>query len=121
MITNLSGTQISTEKCEMVSVSPLWKTKRVANKKYIEWIRSLPCLVCQRTAPSDPHHIVPEGHGGKGVKVDDTRCIPLCHEHHNEYHNQGRQTFAKKYNADYEDIIARLNNVWHHMTLMDKK
>lgn len=125
----MSGTQISSENTAIsvrtfiptYSLKPQPKTKRVMNTRYIEWIKTLPCLVCQSKFPSDPHHVVPEGHGGKGVKVDDTRTIPLCHEHHMEYHTQGRRTFASKYGCDYEDIVARLNNVWNNMEAMDGK
>ena len=106
----MSGGQISGENTEK-TVKTLFKTPPVRNKKYIEWIRLLPCLICLKT-PSDPHHVPLKGHSGKGTKTDDTRTIPLCHLHHVEYHNSGRDTFSTEHRLDYESTIKRLNTAW---------
>lgn len=96
------------------SVTILSKTIRVIDKKYIEWIRSLNCIVCGYGL-CDPHHVNKEGHGGMGTKTSDDRTIPLCHKHHQEVHQIGRKTFAKKHGIDYEHIIERLNNVYENL------
>lgn len=82
------------------------------NPKYKKWISSLPCLITQRPPPNDPHHVPLKGHGSKGAKTDDTRCIPLAHHLHVEAHNIGRDSFAKKYGIDYEYVIGRLNKIY---------
>ena len=87
----------------------LWKQKPIRDKKYIEWIRLLPCIVCQYSAPSDPHH---SETGGRGTKASDTTAIPLCHAHHNELHCTGKKTFATKYAIDYNRVTARLNLIY---------
>ena len=50
---------------------------------YLAFIRTLPCCVCGRPGPSDPHHL---GSGAVGAKASDYRTIPLCREHHNDAH-----------------------------------
>ena len=86
------------------------KVKRIVDKKYLEWIKRLPCLLCQ--CPSEPHHIPKENDAALGKKTDDTRAIPLCHMHHMIYHNKGRQTFKEEYKMDYEYVISELNRIW---------
>lgn len=91
------------------------KRKRVVDKNYLNFIRSLPCLICLsegRTSSSEPHHIPEKGNGGVGIKTDDNRAINLCHEHHLEFHQHGRNTFAEKYGIDYEKTILRLNVIY---------
>ena len=94
------------------------KPVTIRNKKYIEFIKSLRCCVCGFKSPSDPHHVSLEGHGAKGMKCSDDRAIPLCHLHHVEYHNTGRQTFATRYDLDYEKLISYLQRYYedHHET-----
>jgi len=61
------------------------------NPKYLEFIRSLPCIICRNPA-TEPHHIrsrlfVPEAmRGGTGLKPSDYTCVPLCHKHHHDVH-----------------------------------
>jgi hypothetical protein len=60
--------------------------------------------VCGFT-PSDPHHVFT---GGMGTKCDDNLAIPLCHKHHTELHNNGKKSFAAKYNINYQEAIEIL-------------
>lgn len=86
------------------------KPKTIRDKKYLSFIKSLRCCVCGFKPMSDPHHVPEKGHGAKGMKCSDYRAIPLCHLHHTEYHQHGRETFAIKYDLDYEQLIGFLNN-----------
>jgi hypothetical protein len=84
------------------------KPTTIRNKAYIEFIKGFHCCVCGYRPPSDPHHVSLKGHGSKGKKTHDTRTIPLCHYHHVEFHNIGRDSFASKYSLDYESTIGDL-------------
>lgn len=86
------------------------KHKRQADVKYLNWLKRLPCLLCG--GESEPHHIPEVGHGGKGIKTDDKRAIPLCHKHHMEFHNNGRSSFASMYSINYEHTILELNRIY---------
>lgn len=61
---------------------------------------------------SDAHHVNKKGHGSMSGKADDRRAVPLCNEQHREYHQVGRETFAKKYDLNYEAIIDGLNKLY---------
>lgn len=77
------------------------KPKTFRSKKYLDHVRSLPCVVCG--AKSEAHHF---GGGGMGLKGPDTYAISLCHKHHMEHHQIGTLTFQKKYNIDRWQVIA---------------
>ena len=57
------------------------KPVKYRNKKYLAWIRSLPCLICGKQ--SDPCHVRRHYWGaGEGLTPHDYCAIPLCREHH---------------------------------------
>ena len=78
------------------------KPARYKNKDYIEYIKEQPCCITERPNV-DPHHTKSIGSGGS-----DLSAIPLTHELHVECHKIGRDTFQKKYNIDFKDIIFKL-------------
>ena len=50
---------------------------------YLVKVRRLPCCVCGEEAPSEPHHLKCAMPGrGKGTKVPNRYCLPLCNECH---------------------------------------
>lgn len=64
-----------------------------------DWIKKQPCIVglsCMGRIHC--HHIKTRGAGGK----DESNLLPLCAKHHYELHKIGKDTFAKKYNLNYE-------------------
>lgn len=61
------------------------KRFRWENLKYLQWVKSRPCVCCGARA-DDPHHIIGHGQGGMGTKAHDLLTIPLCRQHHNELH-----------------------------------
>ena len=77
------------------------KNKPFRSKRYRRFVEKLPCYVCHRSLFEGteiiPHH---EETGGVGMKGSDLSCIPLCHEHHDFYHAQGKDTFEKYHNVD---------------------
>lgn len=56
------------------------------SKKYLNYIHSLPCLICGK--PSESAHQRLLGGGGTGKKPPDTHAVPLCVEHHREEHKE---------------------------------
>lgn len=53
-------------------------------KEYLEWVRSLPCNICQAHPPSDAHHVTG---AGLSMKASDYHTIPLCHSCHMAFHD----------------------------------
>jgi len=54
---------------------------RIEDKKYLKFVRSLPCCVCDNP-DSVPHHLIGYGYGGMGTKAPDYLAMPLCLRHH---------------------------------------
>ncbi|WGE81815.1 DUF968 domain-containing protein [Actinobacillus equuli subsp. haemolyticus] len=75
------------------------KEKRFESSKWLQFVKSQPCVCCGKRA-DDPHHIIGQGRGKMGSKEHDLFVIPLCRVHHNELHcnaqlfeqNYGKQT-----------------------------
>ena len=53
------------------------------NKKWKEYIKSMPCVKCGAPA-DDPHHILGSVHG---LKSSDLFCVPVCRGCHQFYEN----------------------------------
>jgi len=75
------------------------------NEAYLEYIRNEPCLVCLAPPPSDPHHLLSGVVGGKGP---DESAVPLCRQHHREYHDIGHAAFEQEHG------MARKRGLWHY-------
>lgn len=69
-----------------------------------ELCRGLPCCVCQASPPSDPHHVVSRGAGGK----DAGNAVPLCRFHHGELHTIGLLTFQEKHSVNLRLVASHL-------------
>ena len=61
------------------------KLKRWTSDKYLQWVKSQPCCVCNSIA-NDAHHIIGSGLSGMGTKPHDFFVIPLCRVDHGELH-----------------------------------
>lgn len=96
-----------------------FKTLPAEDPHYLDFIRSQPCLICQRPWV-DPHHQTEAGQGTMGGKCSDYRAVPLCggiDGHHTgngtkaqpgSYHVIGRALY-RRYGVDVEAEIVRLN------------
>lgn len=69
------------------------KPKHLVSPDHLDHVRKLRCLVCGVQNP-DAHHLEAGGMGS------DFSVIPLCREHHSEYHQIGKRAFNEKYDLD---------------------
>lgn len=63
------------------------------DRKHFAWVKTLPCVVCMRRGPSDPHHLkraAHEGVKGGARKHPDRFAIPLCRVHHDAAEGKGK-------------------------------
>lgn len=59
----------------------------IRSRKYLDWVKSLPCVATGAPA-DDPHHIIGCGLGGAtGSKPSDIFTIPLTRDMHNLLHH----------------------------------
>ena len=90
-------------------MNSLQKQLTPRDPQYLAWINTLPCAVCFRTGPNEAHHAKS---GGLGVKSSDYTAIPLCNEHHREWHDK----YGKKgpFGEEYIDmLIEQLQEVYN--------
>ena len=59
--------------------------------------RTLPCVACGRRPPSDPHHVLSRGAGGK-----DADTCSLCRRCHDLLGSIGQETFEKRFGISLE-------------------
>lgn len=81
------------------------KTLDLKNAKYEKWIKTKPCLVCGREGV-DPHH---HWH----CRRNDYLCVPLCREHHTEYHKLESDAFENLHNLNLSWEIINLLVEWN--------
>lgn len=57
---------------------------------HLALIRQMPCCVCERAAPSDPHHLKSHtGERGIGLRSTDKWAVPMCRADHDEVERAG--------------------------------
>ena len=71
------------------------KKKRWVNKKYTNWVATLPCSNCRIEDDTIvAHHMkhiwFPHGGGGVGMKANDFLAMPMCYTCHDKVHNGDR-------------------------------
>lgn len=74
------------------------KPARIQNRELLRSVAQQPCAACGRRAPrdgaNDPHHVTTNGSGGGDVAAN---VMPLCREHHTEWHKIGPCRMMDKY------------------------
>lgn len=109
-------------------------------QKHLQFIDSLPCIVCGRNAESTHHHLLrvdreyltptKETEGlmfpkvkskGMGTKSDDRFCLPVCPKCHAEAHRAGndKEYFIKKGVKPEEFALALWRISGQHEKAMD--
>ena len=81
------------------------KPKRETSKKYLEYIKTLPCIALgSHVCVGDivPHHSVTRGAGGS-----DYLTVPVCYAAHQTIHNLGRVRFESASGVSIDDEIRK--------------
>jgi len=78
------------------------KKKRVINKKVLDRVRKLPCVVCGSKA-DDVDHIKTVGSGGND---SEDNLWPMCRSHHQQKHLLGLKRLCDKY-PHLKEILFR--------------
>lgn len=80
-------------------------SKRERKEAYLDFIRSLPCLVTRREGVEAAHVSYPEPRAGKlgrgkGAKESDCWAVPLCPEEHRRQHSMGEKAYWRSVGID---------------------
>ncbi len=81
------------------------------DKRYLEWIETLPCIVTGGQ-PTTAHHQCERHNKAMGSKCSDYRVVPLHHEAHTFYHDKIGWKLYEDNGVDVEEIIKTLNAWW---------
>ena len=61
---------------------------KMKNKKYLQWVASLPCIFCATLQGVQAHHLrVMVLGAGVGRKTPDIFPLPVCYKCHEDCHN----------------------------------
>ena len=85
------------------------KNKRIRDKKYLGYVRSFPCCVCNiKDDTIAPHHI------WYRAKCPDYKTVPLCYNHHkgDKGVHDGKETFHEYHGLDLEKIADEIYRGW---------
>ncbi len=63
-------------------IQPHPKPKNLRSKKYLDFIKSKPCFLCDEEA--EPHHERRFADGGTALKPSDVYAVPVCRECHDK-------------------------------------
>lgn len=69
-------------------MTPCQKIKPVRSERYLDFIRSKPCIDCGKPGPSEASH-QSLGYRGTGTRVSDLQTVAKCHECHAYEHQHG--------------------------------
>lgn len=92
-------------------------TKRYQNKRHLEWVHELDCLLAEYGGCDhniQAHHLLKPwtGHRGMGLKANDRNVVPICYTHHHYLHMNGNEhnffeqiTGDKDFGSDYAELV----------------
>lgn len=70
----------------MSTETPIPKRKPFRSRRYLDWVKTQPCVICGAPA-DDPHHMIGlGGMSGMGMTAPDSLAMPVCRPHHDEIH-----------------------------------
>jgi hypothetical protein len=87
---------------------------REHDKRHLEFVRQLPCLICRNNIQSEAAHIrmgdmsVAKRPTGMQEKPDDAFTVPLCGEHHRQQHEINEKRFWEYAGMDAIKIALAL-------------
>lgn len=79
---------------------------RRRDEKHLDFIRSLPCVICRNNIETEACHIrfsdarIGKLNPGVGARPHDFFTVPLCGKHHREQHQGSEPKFWQSHNID---------------------
>ncbi len=90
------------------AISLLPHPKRIRSASHLQFVASLPCLVCERT-PAQAHHLLFAQPRALASKPSDEWTVPLCLLHHRALHDVGaEETWWEDQGIDAKGEAERL-------------
>lgn len=86
-------------------------TGRIEDRRYMDWVKTLPCCGCGAPA-DDPHHITSVGLKGTGTKVPDYLVVPVCRDCHDSIHHNADRWEAANGEQLYHAAMTMLQALY---------
>ena len=100
-------------------------SKRVERPNYLDWIRSLPCIVTGKSEVDAAHISFPspsDGKLGRGLsrKESDRWTLPLCRDEHRRQSNMNEREYWHAVNIDPVRVCLALYGAYpdHELALL---
>jgi len=86
---------------------PLYlRQQPVRDRRYLAFIRRLPCIGCGRQRGIEAMHTGPHG---LGQKASDLNALPGCRQCHRELHQIGPVRFQERHTVNFQQWVETLN------------
>ena len=81
---------------------------------YVVYVRTLPCVVCNESPPSDPSHLRAIGMGGNRKKENERHftAIPMCRLCHSNFHAVGITEFEDVWQINVYKVALKILAQW---------
>ena len=89
------------------------KTEFKRMPKYLEYIRTLPCVVCKTTYDIQAAHVRYIAPSGTGIKPPDSSTVSLCQPCHADQHSRGEEAWWKSKGLDPKEITEGLWDIFN--------
>jgi hypothetical protein len=99
-----------------VTLIPKTEFKRMP--RYLEYIRTLPCVICKTTYDIQAAHVRYIAPSGTGIKPSDQHVLSLCQPCHADQHSRGEELWWKSKKLDPKEITEGL---WDIFNLFENK
>lgn len=91
------------------------RSKKADEKRHLERVAQMPCIVCRKPGPSTVHHVRHKVTRSGTFARDDRRVVPLCPAHH--LHDHGPDSVERIHEAGiFEkfgvDLWAEAEQLW---------
>lgn len=90
-------------------MNPIPKSKTFRSKKYLEFIRSQPCILCGCEEDIQAHHTASAGIALRGSDYSAIPVCPKCHHRFDQAGKKGRGIFA---DGELEAILTHYQTTY---------
>ncbi|CAG9297667.1 uncharacterized protein DUF968 [Celerinatantimonas diazotrophica] len=91
----------------MFMVKP--KAQRFQSEKYLQFVRSLACVITGKSEGVEAHHLIGHGVSAMGTKTHDLFTFPLSNGEHMNLHQIGWQAWEKQHSSQIEYVFRTLS------------
>ena len=89
-------------------MTAMFKVPLVRDRKWLDYLKTQPCVVTGWRHDTEPAHLRLLGSGGTGIKPSDNRALSLYFRLHREQSKHGEGASWIRWTREYPEYAARL-------------